>query len=240
MAKAPQSQNLALAQPGWGHEGRWRNLDVAVKVVVFCERGGGEHTSTDRAIMEVAVAKSCVHPNVVSEGGLRLCACVGRIHSRVHALQRGPCSQEQLKHASGLYSPGLCASDAEGKAPGHHAVLLVPKRWWRLNSYRLFEEKSENESCALSCSSVFARRLRPLLTYLGLVCTYNYDITPVTVHPVGAPNLHVEQSVMGPSEYKLYLIQVRAGLSSVAVVGVVAAGWTTWPDKLNLWLWRHG
>ncbi len=51
--------------------GKWRNLDVAVKTVLFSERHGGMHgskagTPQQRAVMEAAVCTSVVHPNVVS------------------------------------------------------------------------------------------------------------------------------------------------------------------------------
>ena len=44
------------------HVGRWRNLDVAVKTMLFSERDG---LRQDKAVMEAAVASSVVHPNVV-------------------------------------------------------------------------------------------------------------------------------------------------------------------------------
>ena len=50
------------------------------------------------------------------------------------------------------------------------------------------------------------------------VSTYSYDIMPVTVNPVGAPNLHVEHKMEGPSEYKLYLIQVCCSHTTVPVI----------------------
>jgi len=59
--------------------GSWRNLEVAIKVVAFRERDGAKHSATDRVIMEAAVAKSCVHANVVSTHAhpcTRVCVCV--------------------------------------------------------------------------------------------------------------------------------------------------------------------
>lgn len=48
------------------HTGRWRNLEVAIKVVSIREQwGAADIGARNQIVMEVAVARAIVHPNVV-------------------------------------------------------------------------------------------------------------------------------------------------------------------------------
>ena len=72
--------------------GHWRNLEVAVKVVLF--KGGHGVGLSDRATWEVAVASSMVHRNVVRArlklGGEAPCASAGGTAKRSMLL--APCT----------------------------------------------------------------------------------------------------------------------------------------------------
>ena len=65
-------EELSLVEPigkgGFGtvYKGMWRNLEVAVKIVVFAQFGPGGVENDKRAITEAAVCMSVVHPNVTA------------------------------------------------------------------------------------------------------------------------------------------------------------------------------
>ncbi len=58
-----KSQRHPLRRVAQVYKGKWRNLDVAVKTVLFSEANG---STEQRALREAAVCSSIVHPNVVS------------------------------------------------------------------------------------------------------------------------------------------------------------------------------
>ena len=70
--KAPDIDKVKLLELigegafGRVYRGRWRELDVAVKTVLFSHTKGSGNGPEKRAVMEAAVASTIVHPNIVA------------------------------------------------------------------------------------------------------------------------------------------------------------------------------
>eukprot|EP00798_Chlamydomonas_sp_ICE-L_P031134 gene31134-6273_t len=79
----------AIGQGGFGtvYRGRWRNLEVAVKTVLFSEsvqtKGRATAQPHQRAILEAAVCSTVIHPNVVITYHYEAAVCSTVIHPNV-------------------------------------------------------------------------------------------------------------------------------------------------------------
>lgn len=82
----------SIGTGGFGtvYRGRWRNLDVAVKTVLFTSKQGGGDSPEKQIIKEAAVCSTVIHPNVVR---VRAWACL-------------PLQCPTPLAASALYQPG--------------------------------------------------------------------------------------------------------------------------------------
>lgn len=195
----------SIGTGGFGtvYRGRWRNLDVAVKTVLFTSKQGAGDSPEKQVIKEAAVCSSVIHPNVVRGGwGAQTgvpgcCACVWAL-SRLHAVQ-----WQAIKEAV------VCSS-----AIHPNVVRAV---FTRCTAQVRAAARVDTGSCSLaflhhtmSYSCVASSQTRgsatPAQTLVPQVATYHYDIRPVRAVAAEGSGLQIRDPVQS-SDWKMYLVQ---------------------------------